>query len=103
VTLAQEKPSEDGDHVDDVSATHPDSLEVRSGPKVLHVEVGGATGTEGQCCSQPYLPTDQSIHKLSHFGLDTVGECVRPPVPRSVTSAMVPAAGLQATRQDGRH
>jgi hypothetical protein len=78
VTLAQEKPSEDGDHVDDVSATHPDSLEVRSGPKVLHVAVGGTTGTEGQCCSQPNPPTSQSIHKLSHVEPDTVGECIRP-------------------------
>jgi hypothetical protein len=72
VTLA-EKPSKHWDCVDEGSANHPYSLEVRSGPKVLHVEVGGTTGTEGQCCSQPYLPTylptDQSIHKLSHFGL----------------------------------
>ena len=68
MTLA-EKPSKDWDYVDEGSANHPYSLEVRSGPKVLHVEVGGATETEGQCCSQPYLPTDQSTHSLSHFGL----------------------------------
>jgi SRSO17 transposase len=36
-------------------------------------------------------------------GTDTVGEWVRPPAPRSVTSALVPVAGLRATRQDGRH
>src|SRR3954451_1010831 len=40
---------------------------------------------------------------LSQKGLDTVGEWVRPPAPRSVTSALVPAAGVQATRQDGRY
>jgi hypothetical protein len=67
VTLAKEKPNKDWDHVDEGSATHPDSLEVRSGPKVLHVEVGGTTGTEGQCCSQPNPSTGQGIHKLSHF------------------------------------
>src|SRR3954451_24334898 len=36
-------------------------------------------------------------------GTQSVGEWVRPLEPRSVTCALVPAAGLQATRQDGRH
>ena len=36
-------------------------------------------------------------------GTDTVGECFKPLEPRSVTSALVPVAGVQATRQGGRH
>src|SRR4051812_14574502 len=38
-----------------------------------------------------------------HDAPDTVGECVKRPEPRSVTSALVPTAVRRSTRQDGRH
>src|SRR3954447_17069548 len=38
--------------------------------------------------------------ELSRKEPDTVGECIRPPEPRSGTSELVPVAGLRATRRD---
>ena len=68
MTLA-EKPSKHWDCVDEGSANHPYSLEVRSGPKASMLRWVEPRGRRVSAAHSPtYLPTDQSIHKLSHFG-----------------------------------